>query len=1129
MLTILRDPAGITGRVRAVWDTTASVQANIERHIAAGGDAEVWWNGERIADPARDPRMDALPRDSDEVRVVMRPEGVETWLFIASLALAAYTYTLIPKGLDQQTAKQSPNNSLTGLSNIARSYQAIPDLFGYSRCWPDLIQQSEEVYIDNVKQVTEWLCVSRGTGDLTDIRYAETPITDIEGASYAIFSPATTPSAYPELNSTTITDVREPFACQDVNGQELGNLVAVSPTQSEIISITAEAAITSDFELEMVDGPHLDAIKALAPAGTVALAFSYAWTYDSGDGQTSEVVHFSDAVTVTAYSVSGGNVTFSLTAAASTVPVRSVGVATPPGVLTPLALAPSQGWLYGAPTTSAVGPFTLPHDADEIRWNVVFLRGLKGTVTIRAEWWQINDAGTEIGGTRESEDFDYTADSFDQQFFTTDVTPAAGIGRYRVQFTRQTADLGNGADTAKLEGLFALRHYPTKTLPGVTVVKIVTRATPQATGFKDRKFNARWQRHVRTLGSSALSASRNFARSMLHLWCVAGQDAAEFDAAALTAINSSIGEDSPLLRFDGGFDDADLSLGERLQAIANAARCIVWRDGQVWTVTRDQSRPTPEMQLDYRNLARGGESAISYAAHLPASFDGVELEYVEEIDQARKEYARLNITSGVPVVGAGANPKKLRLLGCRTAAQAEDRAQLEARKLLHQRVSVSDTALAEAGSLAVGSTVRWIDPADFAGDELQAGEVLAIDGSTITTSEPVDFKSQPDGRMMFTGVDGAYLGAPVVVTPAGDNAVTLASVPAGLYVRDGTTRQLGSRYVFGVGLSSAELEAAGLYTVTDIKPGPDRTVALSLANWDARIYTYDDPVLTSARGRAGGRGALASLRAAGIFARAGVRAAVATVSTFDQIHLARSGATAANTTAQPTDASYSSVSLLLHMDGSNGSTTFTDSGPGARTVTRYGNTQISTAQNKFGGASAYFDGAGDYLTLADNDAWHFGTGDFTIECWIRPASFPTSGQNRGIMCQSLSSSNRGFNLYIPPTMQDVVATFWQNDSTIAAAYGSSGNALSLNTWHHVAVVRDGSSFLMFIDGTLNGSASSAASIQNSTAVLDIGTLYSGSAITNSYFDGYIDEVRITKGVARYVANFTPPASPFPNA
>ena len=435
----------------------------------------------------------------------------------------------------------------------------------------------------------------------------------------------------------------------------------------------------------------------------------------------------------------------------------------------------------------------------------------------------------------------YIADTFDQRFFTDQVLPAAGNGRWQVQFTRTNPANTDGTDVAKLENVYAVRRYPTKVLPGVTVIRVTTKATEQATSIRDRKFNLRWQRHVRTLTSTTLSASRNFARAIAHLWCVAGEDLAEIDTDALAAINAAWGETSALLRFDGSLDDADMSLGERMQLIANHARCVLWRNGTQWTVTRDQARTSPELQLDYRNLAARGDSTISYASHLPASYDGVEVEYVDETTQAKKAYVRLNISSGAVATGSASNPLKVKLPGCTTTSQADNRAQLEARRLMYSRTSVQDTALPDASQLGVGSLVRWVDPNDFAGDDgLQAGEVLAIDSLTLTTSEPLDWHGEATGRILVTGVDGLYLGSPVVCAPgAAANKVVLASVPVGTYVRNGTTQQLGSRYAFAVGMTEAEMQAAGLFTVTEVTPAADRTLSIALAAYDARMYEED--------------------------------------------------------------------------------------------------------------------------------------------------------------------------------------------------------------------------------------------------------------------------------------------------
>jgi hypothetical protein len=348
---------------------------------------------------------------------------------------------------------------------------------------------------------------------------------------------------------------------------------------------------------------------------------------------------------------------------------------------------------------------------------------------------------------------------------------------------------------------------------------------------------------VRTLTAVTPSATRNCARALAHVWHIAGNDIAQLDTDALAAVNAEFGETSALLRFDGSLDDADASLGERMQRIADTARCTIWRDGTQWSVVRDQARTDVDLQLDYRTLAAGGESAMSYSAFLPKSFDGIEVEYVDETTQQTRAYIRLSIATGAVAAGTSSHPQRIKLTGCTTASQAQNRADLEARRLLYQRTTVTDTALAEAQALAPLSLVRWVDPADFGGaeDALQAGEVLAVDGLNVTTSERLDFRGEPDGRIIFTGADGRVSGPPILCTPAaGGGCVLATAAPAGVYVV-GPTRQLGSRYTFGPGLSAAELSAAGLYTVVPpLRPtGRNGNVTLTLANYDPRIYEAD--------------------------------------------------------------------------------------------------------------------------------------------------------------------------------------------------------------------------------------------------------------------------------------------------
>ncbi|WP_343632641.1 host specificity factor TipJ family phage tail protein [Roseateles sp.] len=818
MLSIYNDPSGATGAANYRWDYSVSIQENIARHLDSGASCEVYINAERV-DPATDDRMERLPTVADQVRVCRRPEGFDplTVLVAAAVAALIVSVALIPKPPSVAGAgKDSPNNSLTAQSNVARAYQAIPDVYGFRRVWPDLIQPSTIEYINHIKYVTEWLCVSRGEGVISAVQYAETPITDIVGASYEVFPPDAG-AGYPERRSTTLRDVFETFASDEVNGQEIvypSGAVTINP----VGSFSAAAGSTS-LSVTIPDASNLAPLKALAGTGSARVTFTY------GGGPTV----FDQTCAVASFSVSGSNATFIFT--------TSTWSSAQSGTLIDFKITPQTATTY-----TTIGPYTLPVECSRIRWNTVFLRGLKGTVAIKASWWKVDSGGVEVPGTRETQTNSYTADTYDARYYTNTVTPAAGTGRYRCEFTRQTNQIGDqGTDVAKLEELYAVRYYATKTLPGVTVIRVTTKATNEATGFSDRKFNLRWLRKVRALDSDTLSTSRNFARAMAHVWTLAGYDISGIDVEMLAEINDRIGEDSALLRFDGSLDDADMSLGERMALIANHARCLVWRDGTKWTVSRDEAKSEPDVQFDYRNLASNGNSTINFSAQMPDSHDGVEVEFVDEATQSKKSYIRLTIAGETIIEASSSNPQKIKLTGCTTRSQAMNRAQLEVRRLLYQRETFSDIALADAGSIGPGSLVRYIDPNDFAGDDgLQGGEVMAISGLTIRTSEPLDWKDEPDGRLIVTDASGRS-SLPVKCYPvAGDPyLLTVESLPSGIYVAD-RTRQCGSRYAFGPGLSEAEIESAGLFTITSARPDSDgSTVSIASTRYDARLYEFD--------------------------------------------------------------------------------------------------------------------------------------------------------------------------------------------------------------------------------------------------------------------------------------------------
>jgi hypothetical protein len=224
-----------------------------------------------------------------------------------------------------------------------------------------------------------------------------------------------------------------------------------------------------------------------------------------------------------------------------------------------------------------------------------------------------------------------------------------------------------------------------------------------------------------------------------------------------------------------------------------------------------------------------------------------------------------------------------------------------------------------------------------------------------------------------------------------------------------------------------------------------------------------------------------------------------------------------------TDTNIREVSLLLHGNGTNGSTTITDSSLTPKTVTAVGNAQISTAQSKFGGASIAFDGAGDYATIPAGPSFDYTSTDFTWEAWVR---FNNISGIQAIIADANFSTGSGRGLLLRLFSQKLGVAGYNNSNSPFVLVGDLTN-ISINTWYHLAFARSGNNYRVFLNGAQEG-----ATVTNSTnLVYASNTLYLGgwegfAGLRD--FNGYIDDLRITKGVARYTANFTPPTAPFPD-
>ncbi len=182
-----------------------------------------------------------------------------------------------------------------------------------------------------------------------------------------------------------------------------------------------------------------------------------------------------------------------------------------------------------------------------------------------------------------------------------------------------------------------------------------------------------------------------------------------------------------------------------------------------------------------------------------------------------------------------------------------------------------------------------------------------------------------------------------------------------------------------------------------------------------------------------------------------------------------------------------------------------------------GNAKISTAQNKFGGSGAIFDGSGDSITTADSEDWNFGTGDFTIDFWAYP-TVRTCGNYQMMMTQGA-----GGTFYFGPgnACGDGANYFRYYNYNLSLSL-QDASQLALNTWTHVAVVRYGNTWTLYKNGVASASTSNTGAAGNFTGSLTIG--YNAG----DDFQGYLDEIRVSKGIARWTTSFTPPALAYNN-
>lgn len=775
----------------------------------------------------------------DNLHIVCRPQGIETLLYVAVAAVAAAvvvaTSIKTPPN-DTGNVKQSPNNQLKAQSNIARTGEAMPYIVGRVRSYPDLISEPVLEFVDNNLEITEQFLIGIGSYELTNFKSADSLLSTLDGASANSYQPGEWPDEQP----------LEAFSADNINGQ---TLLGINESDTVVDSATTLAGEMLSFEGDEISF-RVPYDAAWAVMQSKDLPYSARVTYQRN------IVELSggNEVDVLSEAVGSGFVTSAV--------INEDPIGTPSTIdffvdqfTGPTAQPPvnQSNPSYGTNITleekeaRAVGPFPTNAISDQLWFNFAFEKGLNAAVDIRIETEQINSDGDVIPGTSESFDFSYSDDTFDAQYRTRKITPSGGLARYQFTLTRidNTSENLEQPDEVKIQRVQSVRSSAVTTYGNVTWAIIKTRASNELSSQSERNFNVIANRKTQSYSNGSivedLSATRNGADSVLQVFIDAGRNAEqEVNLDELYDIYSNIG-DSRLGFCDFTFDDEDISLRQRIDLICDASRVVAYRAGQTWEFDRDEKKDFVSFSFNRRNMSASRNQGQTWRGQLPKTPNSIEVKW-RDIDGDNKDKfiyllinqneERIDIVSDI-----GFNrPKRLSVSGVTNEFQAMNRAQLEARKLIYERVSVKDTILSDAYNVGIGQIGYW---ADVYERTINDGEILGYNNGLVDSSERIILDATATNYVTITNELGEPEGR-VIATARSDTEFGFTATLDGVILADLSSVQLGSRYI----LSTESNLDKSLFRMLGKSPKEGNEgqllVDVEMIQYDERVYEYDE-------------------------------------------------------------------------------------------------------------------------------------------------------------------------------------------------------------------------------------------------------------------------------------------------
>lgn len=751
----------------------------------------------------------------DRVVIINQPKGMETIIAAVVAVVAAVAVTLLMPSInpnDMGVKKDSPNNNLSAQTNQARPYQAIPDILGEPRPYPDLTGEAAQEYVQKdvgqaQKVITQLMSVSLETYEVDEVYTSDTLLSQI-GGTYTVYQPVNC--------STVVPLVQETFSINEVDGQEL-----FAPDQVESQFTIEKGPVQDSGSIVRVDSDSYTITTTLdmSKMGDITSLpvtgnFTITYNLDTGEQRTQ---NFTALIQ-----------TYEFTAGDHVIGIKTDDSVTATNLLSGIKVVVNE--------KTTIGPFSTPVDGDQLWMDFTFPRGLKGECIVDVNYTMETDTQT----VSDSITYTFSKDSLDQQYYTQKITSKIGECKWTVDFIRvnDVGDDANSPTLVKLERVASLREQRNKNYGNVTLIEVVIPATLQATSLRENKVNLRggrmvigYNRQTRQVDYT-LRRSRLGADLLLHEYVmVFGKSPSDLDLVTLYDIYDNL-PDPRLGYFDFTFDDLDVSLGARMETILNAARIYLVPDGNRYTFNRDEKKLGFQTLLGRRDISGSNRQyTYSYSPQMPSDKDSVRVEYVDT-ETNKKAFIERKVLNGQFVQGVGANPVKVELPCVKEEYNAVNRAELEIRKLFYLRETISDTFINSNASLVTkGNKIRYEEV--YGQPYPLGGEITFISGSTVFTSEEI-----PDGNDMFIEFTDIYgqLSQALPITKTGNKSCTVNGDISSMFTA-GTNYAKGSMYV----ISTLESLGALEYIATEVNPSSDgKTVQIVMSKNDDRVFDYDE-------------------------------------------------------------------------------------------------------------------------------------------------------------------------------------------------------------------------------------------------------------------------------------------------